>query len=297
MEKYSDYVNEIEFLKQENLLLKKQLAINSTQIYKQDVILAGINVGTWNWNIQTGEVEFNAAWFEMLGYKQSEFEVVDINTWVKLAHPDDLKKSEEVLKKHFAGELEFYECEARLKHKNGNWIWVLDKGKVYEFDNNGKPLLMAGSHININEIKQKELKNKAEMELWLSIFEYNSSVMLIINPVSGKIVDANISAANFYGYKIKELLNMFISELNVLNDKTIDQIVYNEKNVNNQKYFKHKLANGTVREVEMYLTPIFLENQEVMFAIIHDITEKITAEFELKQSELKYRSIIQTATE
>jgi PAS domain S-box-containing protein len=291
MEKPFDLYKELESLKQENLKLKKQLAISSTTIYKQDSIISGINVGTWNWNIQTGEVSFNAAWFEMLGYSETEFGTTDIKTWEKLAHPDDLQKSEEMLKNHFSGESEFYECEVRLKHKNGDWIWVLDKGKVYEFDESGNPLLMAGSHINVNEIKQKELKSKSEMELWLSMFEYNSSVMLLIDPITGNITDANISAANFYGYPLKQILSMSINDFIDNSDNIREKTFYENK----RKLFKHKLANGDLRDVEMYLTPIFLENKELIFAIIYDVTEKINAEHELKKSELKYKSIIQTA--
>jgi len=291
MEKSIDLYKELESLKQENLKQKKQLAICSTTIYKQDAILSGINVGTWNWNIKTGEVSFNTAWFEMLGYKETEFGTTDITTWEKLAHPDDLQKSEEMLKKHFGGKSDFYECEVRLKHKNGEWIWVLDKGKVYEFDESGKPLLMAGSHININEIKQKELKSKSEMELWLSMFQYNSSVMLLIDPITGNIADANISAATFYGYPLKQVLNMFINDFIDNSDNISEKNFY----ANTQKLFKHKLANGESRDVEMYLTPIFLENKELIFAIIYDVSEKKHAENELKRSELKYKSILQTA--
>ncbi len=292
MEKPTNFLKEFEVLKQENLQLKKQIAINSTTLYKQEAILAGINVGTWDWNIQTGEVSFNSAWFSMLGYNETELEPVSIKTWETLAHPDDLKKSEEALLKHFNGDTEFYECEARLKNKNGNWVWVLDKGKVYEFDDFGKPLLMAGSHINIDDIKQKELKSKTEKELWLSIFEFNSSVMLIIKPDTGQIVDANISAANFYGYPLNNLLKMSIDQLNINCETSIEEIVYNQKE---QRHFKHKLADNKICDIEMYLTPIFLENQEFMFAIIHDVSEKVKAEQELKKSELKYKSIIQTA--
>lgn len=291
MEKSIDLYKELESLKQENLKQKKQLAICSTTIYKQDAILSGINVGTWNWNIKTGEVSFNTAWFEMLGYKETEFGTTDITTWEKLAHPDDLQKSEEMLKKHFGGKSDFYECEVRLKHKNGEWIWVLDKGKVYEFDESGKPLLMAGSHININEIKQKELKSKSEMELWLSMFQYNSSVMLLIDPITGNIADANLSAANFYGYPLKQVLNMSINDFIDNSDNISEKNFY----ANTQKLFKHKLANGESRDVEMYLTPIFLENKELIFAIIYDVSEKKHAENELKRSELKYKSILQTA--
>ncbi|HOT77978.1 MAG TPA: PAS domain S-box protein, partial [Candidatus Wallbacteria bacterium] len=92
-------------------------------------VIAGTNVGTWEWNIQSGETVFNERWAAILGYTLEELQPVDIQTWMRLAHPDDLKKSDELLKKHFQGETEYYVLESRMKHKNGSWVWVFDCGK------------------------------------------------------------------------------------------------------------------------------------------------------------------------
>lgn len=119
-------------------------------------IIKGTNVGTWEWNIQTGETIFNEQWAEFIGYTLEEISPVSINTWIKYAHPEDLKVSDELLEKHFKGELDYYECEARMKHKNGNWIWILDRGRVHKRDNEGKPLLMSGTHQNITDRKETE---------------------------------------------------------------------------------------------------------------------------------------------
>ena len=103
----------------------------------------------------------------MLGYTLAEISPVSIETWMKFAHPDDLKTSGELLMKHFIGELSYYSFESRMKHKNGEWIWVLDRGRVHEWDSDGKPLLMSGTHQDITERKQAEAeirkaKNDAE---------------------------------------------------------------------------------------------------------------------------------------
>ncbi|MCP3965990.1 MAG: diguanylate cyclase [Lentisphaerae bacterium] len=119
-------------------------------------ILEGTNVATWEWNIQTGETIFNERWAEIIGYTLEELAPISIDTWMKFCHPDDLKKSEELLNKHFAGKLDFYECEARMRHKNGNWIWILDKGRIATWTNDGKPLLICGTHQDITERKQSE---------------------------------------------------------------------------------------------------------------------------------------------
>lgn len=68
-------------------------------------IITGTNVGTWEWNVQTGETVFNERWAEIVGYRLAELEPISIQTWMELVHPDDLKMSGELLEKHFKGEL------------------------------------------------------------------------------------------------------------------------------------------------------------------------------------------------
>lgn len=89
-----------------------------------EMALKGANAGMWDWNVQTGETVFNERWAEIVGYSLQELEPISIQTWVDLCHPDDLKLSDTLLQKHFAGEAEFYECEVRMRHKR----WVVGLG-------------------------------------------------------------------------------------------------------------------------------------------------------------------------
>jgi PAS domain S-box-containing protein len=121
-------------------------------------ILEGTDAGTWEWNVQTGETIFNEKWAEFIGYTLEELSPVSIDTWIQYTHPDDLEKSNKLLEKHFAGKTDYYECEARMKHKKGHWIWVLDRGKVISRTNDGKPLWMFGTHQEITKRKEAEAK-------------------------------------------------------------------------------------------------------------------------------------------
>ena len=129
-----------------------------------DLAVKGTGVGLWDWMVQTGETVFNERWAEIVGYTLEALSPVSIETWITLTHPDDLKRSNELLERHFAGETEYYECETRMKHKSGEWIWVLDRGKVFEWDKDGKPIRMIGTHQDITERKraEEELKKKNE---------------------------------------------------------------------------------------------------------------------------------------
>jgi len=119
-------------------------------------ILKGTNAGTWEWNVQTGETIFNDRWAEIIGYTLDEISPISIETWKKYAHPDDLKISGELLERHFCGEIDYYEFESRMKHKDGNWVWVVDRGKVISWVEDGKPLVMMGTHQDITKSKRAE---------------------------------------------------------------------------------------------------------------------------------------------
>ena len=113
-------------------------------------------MGTWRWDVQTGQTQFNELWAEIVGYTLAELAPINIQTWLSLAHPDDLKDSEVLVQKNFEGSLDYYDCECRMRHKNGSWVWVQDRGKVAEWTAEGKPLIMTGTHTDITKRKQAE---------------------------------------------------------------------------------------------------------------------------------------------
>lgn len=119
-------------------------------------VIRGTRAGTWEWNVQTGETKFNDRWAEIIGHTLAELEPTTIETWLDHAHPEDLKASTVLLERHFAGDLEYYEAEARMRHKDGHWVWVLDRGKVVSWAADGKPEWMAGTHSEITASKAAE---------------------------------------------------------------------------------------------------------------------------------------------
>lgn len=119
-------------------------------------IIEGTNAGTWEWNVQTGETVFNERWAEIVGHTLAELEPISIRTWLELVHPDDLKVSDAQLQEHFAGKRDFYDCECRMRHKDGHWVWVHHRGRVMTWTEDGKPLLMMGTHSDITERKRLE---------------------------------------------------------------------------------------------------------------------------------------------
>ena len=136
--------------------------VTETALQKERARLASIlfaaEVGTWEWNVPTGETVFNERWAGILGYELRELSPVSIETWRRLAHPEDLKVSGDLQAAHFRHEIPYYECEARMRHKLGHWVWVLDRGQVVTWSEDGKPLVMQGTHTDITARKQAELE-------------------------------------------------------------------------------------------------------------------------------------------
>lgn len=132
----------------------------TTQLRESEQRLAGViegtNIGTWEWNVQTGETVFNERWADIVGYTLAELQPVNIQTWLKLAHPDDLQLSGAALERHFNGELDYYDIECRMRHKQGHWVWVHDRGRVVTRTPEGLPERMFGTHADITEQKLAE---------------------------------------------------------------------------------------------------------------------------------------------
>ncbi len=144
-------------------------------------ILDGTHVGTWEWNVQTGETVFNERWAEIIGYTLAELGPISIETWKQFAHPEDLARSGDLLQAHFSGQSAYYDCIARMRHKDGHWVWVHDRGRVARWTEDGQPLLMAGTHQDITEqrrlqeqlrIEQRQLKSVIEGAN-LGVWEWN----------------------------------------------------------------------------------------------------------------------------
>lgn len=120
-----------------------------------NLALSAVSGGVWELNVATGEVQFSTQWLKFLGYEPGDI-APKLSSWRKLVHPDDQLKLSKVLDNNFKGRTHNYEFESRIKDKSGAYRWVLDRGKVVERDENGKPLRMIGTAIDITQLKHME---------------------------------------------------------------------------------------------------------------------------------------------
>jgi len=117
--------------------------------------LDGVGDGVWDWQVQGGQVIFSKAWKAMLGYAESEV-ANDLEEWKSRVHPDDLPKVLADLDDYFSGKVPAYVNEHRMRGKDGEWKWILDRGMVIQRDETGRPLRMVGTHIDISARKTME---------------------------------------------------------------------------------------------------------------------------------------------
>jgi PAS domain S-box-containing protein len=144
------------------------------------------------------------------------------------------------------------------------------------------------------KISNSIVKNIVDSEeRYRSIFENNHVNMLLIDPISLRVVDANPAACNYYGYKRELFVNKPMNEINIL---PIDEIRQKTKDVlkkkENQFIFKHKLSSGEIRDVEVVSGGIKIKGKGLIYSIIYDITERVQSEIRLKESEEKFKNLV-----
>lgn len=133
-----------------------------------ELAVSGANDGIWDWNPQTNEVFFSDRWKAMLGYRTDEVGA-NLEEWTSRVHPDDLEHTLSEVQRHLRGETAFYQCEHRMRCKDGRFIWILDRGRAL-LDANGKAIRMSGSHSDITERRAAEEREREQAGQLMAIF-------------------------------------------------------------------------------------------------------------------------------
>jgi len=130
-----------------------------------ELVINASGVGVWDWQVQSGELTFNERWAEIIGFTLEELLPIKFDTWSDNVHPEDLVKANKLLEQHWAGEVDLYEVEARMRHKKGHYVWVLASGKVVEWQEDGQPKRMLGTHLDITDRKERESERTIASQL------------------------------------------------------------------------------------------------------------------------------------
>ena len=280
--------NELAFeeaLQENQMLLEKEILRRKTveeelilSRERLSLALSGANEGIWDWDIQNGTVYFDDRYYTMAGYEPNEF-AGTFGEFAKRVHADDLELSKSAIDRYLAGELKTYKVEFRFLRKNGTYMWILAKGKIVSRDDKGLPMRFVGTHADITELK------KTEESLYLSRFIIDHANIGIYRIAwDGRILKANRKAAQLLGYTRKELMSMFISD--------IDPQVVHENWTSHwgnltalgmrsmeRKYLK---KDGSIISVEVNSNLLEYGKQKYAIAFVQDITERKQMEESLR---------------
>ena len=180
--------------------------------------------------------------------------------------------------------------ETRWQRKDGTMIDVLLSSAP--IDSNNLSVGVTFTALDITSRKQVEKDLRESEAQYRSLFKNNHSVMLLIDPETANIVDANPAAVSFYGWSYESLTRKKITDINTLTEEQVFAVMEKAKMEQRKHfYFRHRLANGEIRDVEVYSGPIKVHGKELLYSIVHDITARKEAEEALKESEEKFRYI------
>ncbi len=141
--------------------MSEQLQLTEKQMIE---MMSITKIGCWVWELETGHVTYSKEWAEIVGYSLDEL-VFDVSTWENMLLRDDLEYANSMVEKHVSGQSEVYEAEFRMVKKDGSIIWGHDKGKITEYDKDGKPLVLCGVLQDITHIKATEVKLRESTEI------------------------------------------------------------------------------------------------------------------------------------
>jgi PAS domain S-box-containing protein len=266
----------LERIKIENALKTSEDKFSKAFMINPDIIIiSSLHDGTF--------IEINEGFTKATGYSYEEVigkSSNEINIW---KNSEERQKLIESLKTY--GNIE--NLEAQYVIKDGSVRIGLMSAAIIEIK--GKKCILSITR-DITDRKRAEVALKESQERYKALFNNNHSVMLLIEPESGKIIDANPAACNYYGWSREEMLCKKITEINTLSsDEVLQEMELARLEKRNRFFFKHRLANSEIRDVEVFSGSVVIRSKNLLYSIVHDITEQKKAEKLLIDSEEKYR--------
>ena len=176
-----------------------------------ELVLAGAELGLYDINSKTGVSYVDDRYLDMLGYQREDFLAFNIETWMKIIHPDDLNNIREKVREIMSGNRQLVEMEYRLRHKSGDWIWVLGRGRVVSWDEAGKPLRFTGTQLNITDRKRAQ-EALRQSEEHLRLVTDNMKDIIVMTDRDFKIVYISPSVYSVMGYDAKDRKGEFLTD-------------------------------------------------------------------------------------
>ena len=273
---------------------KSEAAIEEAET-RWSFALASAGQGLWDFDVKRGSSYYSPVWKQMLGYGEDELDT-DPDLWLSLVHPDDRDAVAAADRAHIAGKMPFFEAEFRMRHKQGHWIWVLDRGKVLERDADGNAIRAIGTHTNITRLKQAEERltlaaaqladEKERLRVTLNsigdavICTDAATCITFMNPVAEKLT--GVSSAQAMGASLDEIYAPVDEESGdkITSVAIVSGLRQRVEHNNRAVLLKKDGSRCSIREV---VSPILNERGEFSGSVIvfQDFTDARTLQREL----------------
>lgn len=244
------------------------------------------DLAVWDWNLVTNEVSFSVNWKIMLGYEPFELGN-NLEEWDSRIHPDDKKKAYDDIDNYLSGNTKIYSNIHRLMTKSGSYKWIQDTGKIMEWDDDGKPIRMIGTHRDITNDKLAEIQLKEEKAKLENFFNVNLDLLCIAD-FNGNFLKVNKEWESVLGYSIEFLESSKFLDFVHPDDIQATLDVMDSVLVGNESlYFTNRYIckDGSHRFIEWRSQP----EGNLIYAAARDITNRIENEQRLRENEEKYR--------
>ena len=232
--------------------------------------------GVWDWDVKTSKVHYSLQWKKMLGYSDSEIKD-ELAEWKKLIHPADIKAVEKSIGDYMNGNKLIYEMEYRLLCKNNKYKWILSRGKIVKKDDEGKPLRIVGTHIDITKRKKTQLLLNKKKDQQRALLD-NIPFLLWLKNKDGIFEEVNILFADSCGLSVNEISGK--TDFDIWPRELADKYTAADADVINtgQKITLEELIQNPdgMRWFETYKAPVFNVKGEVVgtTGFSRDITER-----------------------
>jgi diguanylate cyclase (GGDEF)-like protein/PAS domain S-box-containing protein len=243
-----------------------------------ELAMAGTLLGLWDWDMVSGQTVFNERWAEIVGYSLDELQPTTIDTWMAFAHPDDLAGSNAAIQAHISGDTDHYDVEARMRHRDGHWVWVHDRGKIAERADDGTPLRMVGTHEDITERVERERSLREAG----SIFR-NSLEGIAMMDADEVITSVNPAFATITGWPASEVIGVSLNDIRThstdpAESARLREIARSETGLRVQRDFLR--PDGTVVPVLLSVNRVLDNRGEItgFVAQLADLGERIQQE-------------------
>lgn len=246
--------------------------------------LDGADLGLWEWDNKKGKFLLNKSWAEKLGYTHEEFNSLFVN-WGTLVHPEDLQIFKSRTEEFSLGTQEVVEFEYRMKRKDGDWTWVLDRGKVIEWSKSGKVKRASGTLLDISKSKLTQSLIKQNEQLFTQLFE-NAPMGVVLLDDEHKVVQMNQGFENMFGFSKSEIIGQQLNNIIVPDMSTQEAIDINTLTSKGtvgilESHRMHK--NGDMVPVIIYGVPVSFNEKTIgIYGIYVNISERVHAERELQ---------------